>query len=245
MTRRRWIADEIAGNRAALIGDQAAHLARVLRARVGQEFEISCDDRVWLGRITSVSGERVEFHLGEEVAQPAARPMVLLLSIFKFDRMEWAIEKSTELGVSRIIPIAARRSDAHLVAAAQKRAERWRRIARQAAQQSRQVAPPEILLPQSLAAALQKNYGTRIVLAETERVVSLNEALKQASPVGEIALALGPEGGWTREELAQFQEHGWRSASLGPRILRAETAAIAAVAVCSLFAGAEDKTGQV
>jgi 16S rRNA (uracil1498-N3)-methyltransferase len=244
MTRRRWIADEIAGNRAALIGDQAAHLARVLRARVGQEFEISWSDRVWLGRITSVSPQRVEFHLGEEVAQPAARPMVLLLSIFKFDRMEWAIEKSTELGVARIIPIAARRSDAHLVAAAQKRVERWRRIARQAAQQSRQIAPPEILVPQPLAGALQQDYGARIVLAETEREVRLNEALKQASPEGEIALALGPEGGWADEELSEFQKHGWRPASLGPRILRAETAVIAAIAVCSLFAGAEDKDGQ-
>jgi 16S rRNA (uracil1498-N3)-methyltransferase len=238
MTRRRWIADEVAGNRAALTGGHAAHLARVLRARIGQEFEISGGDLVRLGRVTFVSEHRVEFDLGEEVeavAQPATRHVVVLLSIFKFDRMEWAVEKLTELGVARIVPVAARRSDARLVAAAQKRVERWRRVALQATQQSRQVSPPEIAAPQSLAEALQENFPARIVLAETEHGLTLREALKAASPQGEIALALGPEGGWTDQELFEFEKNGWLAASLGPNILRAETAAIAAVAIYSVF----------
>jgi 16S rRNA (uracil1498-N3)-methyltransferase len=236
MTRRRWIADEVAGNRAALTGEQAAHLARVLRAHIGQEFEISGGDQVRLGRITSVSDNRVEFDLGEEVgeiAQPATQPVVVLISIFKFDRMEWAIEKLTELGVARIVPVAARRSDAHLVAAAQRRVQRWQRIALQASQQSRRASPPEIVAPQSLREAIQADVAIRIVLAEMERGIMLREALEAAAAEGAIALALGPEGGWTNEELAEFEKYGWRTASLGPNILRAETAAIAAVAICS------------
>jgi 16S rRNA (uracil1498-N3)-methyltransferase len=236
MTRRRWIADEVAGNRAALTGDQATHLARVLRARIGQEFEISGGDQVRLGRITSVSDDRVEFDLGEqvgEIASPATRRVVVLLSIFKFDRMEWAIEKLTELGVSRIVPVAAQRSDAHLVAAAHKRVQRWQRIALQATQQSRRASPPEIGTPQSLREAVLADFAVRIVLAEMERGVTLRDALDAAAAEGEIALALGPEGGWTDEELAEFDKNGWRATSLGPNILRAETAAIAAVAICS------------
>ncbi|MGE0405388.1 MAG: 16S rRNA (uracil(1498)-N(3))-methyltransferase [Candidatus Korobacteraceae bacterium] len=237
MTRRRWIADEIAGNHAALTGSHAAHLARVLRARVGQEFEISGADRVRLGRVIAISADRVEFELGEEVAQPAVRPVMLFLSIFRFDRMEWAIEKATELGVTRIVPTAAGRSDAHLVAAAARRVERWRRIALQAAQQSRRAAPPEVHAPQGFQQVLEASAPVRIVLAENERRLSLRNALEDyaASPEGDLALTVGPEGGWTAEELAAFEQHRWQAASLGPGILRAETAAIAALAVCSVF----------
>jgi 16S rRNA (uracil1498-N3)-methyltransferase len=228
MTRRRWIADEVQGDRAALVGDQAAHLARVLRARVGQEFDIAAGGRVRRGRIASVSDIRVEFELAEEVAVRAAPQITVLLSIFKFDRMEWAVEKLTELGATRIIPVIARRTEAHLASAAEKRVERWRRIARDAAQQSRRASPPEIAAPTRLKDALAVSAATRIVLAEAEDQVALRQALAGGAPV---ALALGPEGGWTREELQAFAAAGWISASLGGSILRAETAAVAAVAI--------------
>src|SRR5580658_4568684 len=137
MTRRRWLADEVSGDRAALVGEHANHLVRVLRARVGQDFDIATREAVRRGRITLVENDRVEFVLGEEISAGGLAEITLLLAIFKFDRMEWAIEKCTELGVSRIVPVIARRTDAHLAAAATKRAERWDRIARQAAEQSR------------------------------------------------------------------------------------------------------------
>jgi len=142
MTRRRWIADEFSDDHAALTGAHAAHLSRTLRARVGQEFEVACGDCVRRATVTSVSDDRVEFTLGEDVAASAVVPITLLLAIFKFDRMEWAIEKCTELGVARIVPVIAQRTDSHLAAAALKRAERWRRIALQAAEQSRRAHPP-------------------------------------------------------------------------------------------------------
>ncbi len=231
MTRRRWIADEASGHHAALTGDHADHLVRVLRAQVGQEFDIATGTVVRRGRIVSISPGRVEFELGEEVPAAPTADITLLLAVFKFDRMEWAIEKCTELGVSRIVPVIARRTDAHLASAAAKRAERWRRIALQAAEQSRRAAPPEITLPIKLQDAASLTGALRIVLAESEQKTLLRDVLASNPADGKIILAIGPEGGWTEDELQLFDKAGWISASLGSTILRAETAAIAATAV--------------
>lgn len=229
MTRRRWIADEVSGNRAALTGDHANHLIHVLRARTGQEFDIATSTTVRRGRITTIADNRVEFELGEEVQAAPLASLTLLLSIFKFDRMEWAIEKCTELGVSRIIPLIARRTDAHLASAAAKRTERWRRIALQAAEQSRRALPPEIFDPLKFKDALAIPATLRVVLAESEQKVKLLDTLSSVD--GDIILAIGPEGGWTDDELQSFQAEGWLAASLGQTILRAETAAISATAI--------------
>jgi len=231
MTRRRWIADEVSGNRAALVGAHAQHLAQVLRGRVGQEFDIATGDSVRRGRIVSVAGDRVEFELGEVIPAAPEPRITLVLSIFKFDRMEWAIEKCVELGVSRIIPVAAQRSEAHLVKAAPKRVERWQRIALQASEQSRRASPPEISSPEPLDAAVSALGNTGIVLAESEEQMMLRDALQAPRKAGEVTLASGPEGGWTESELKLFQGAGWIAASLGSTILRAETAVIAAVAI--------------
>ena len=231
MTRRRWIADEVTSNRAALTGAHAAHLSRTLRARVGQEFEVVCGDVVRRATVVGVNDERVEFVLGEEVSATTAAAISLLLAVFKFDRMEWAIEKCTELNVTSIVPVIARRSEKHLAKAAEKRVERWRRIAREASEQSRRVMPAEIRNPMKLAAALELLAELRVVLAESEREAQLSEVLHERPGLQSLALAIGPEGGWTAEELQQFEQAGWVAASLGETILRAETAAIAALAV--------------
>ncbi len=231
MTRRRWIADEVSGNRAALVGAHARHLAQVLRGRVGQEFDIAAGDLVRRGRITSIADDRVEFELGEAVRVPSALSLTLVFSIFKFDRMEWGIEKCVELGASRIVPVVAQRTEAHLAKAAQKRVERWQRIARQAAEQSRRSAVPEISQPVPLPAAIASLGGTRIVLSESEEQMMLKDALTAIDGAAEISLAFGPEGGWTESELKLFAGADWIAASLGSTILRAETAAIAATAL--------------
>ena len=230
MTRRRWIADEFSADRAALTGEHAAHLARTLRARAGQEFEVACGDQVRHATVTSVADNRVEFTLGPEVATQTATPITLLLAIFKFDRMEWAIEKCTELNVTTIVPVIARRTEKYLALAADKRAERWRRIAREASEQSRRITPPEIADPVKLAEALKVKAGLRIVLAESELEIGLNELLRSRETES-LALAIGPEGGWTEDELRSFASSQWIAASLGETILRAETAAIAALAI--------------
>ena len=232
MTRRRWIADEVSENHAALTGEHADHLIRVLRARVGQDFDIAIGHSVRRGRITSVKADRVEFELAEVISTPPLAEITLLLAVFKFDRMEWAIEKCTELGVSHVIPVISRRTDSHLAAASAKRVDRWRRIALEAAEQSRRTAPPEITAPIKLSEAMNLSQPRRIVLAESEEQTLLRDLLPSDTSDA-TALAIGPEGGWTDDEVQAFQQAGWISASLGNTILRAETAAIAALAIAA------------
>ena len=294
MTRRRWIADEFSANHAVLTGAHAAHLARTLRARVGQEFEVACGEKVYRATVSIVADDRVEFTLGEEVASRDVVPVTLLLAIFKFDRMEWAIEKCTELNVTEIIPVIARRTERHLAQVAAKRVERWRRIAREAAEQSRRATPPEITPPVKMKDVLwiqeprneglvvlsegidetRKNeprggglevgpgrkpgvgllsgglspvataqndgevgqvedssHGLKIVLAENERDLMLADVLRAYSEVRSLTLAVGPEGGWAPEELRSFSAAQFVACSLGDTILRAETAAIAALVI--------------
>jgi 16S rRNA (uracil1498-N3)-methyltransferase len=255
MTRRRWIADEFSRDQAALTGAHAAHLSRTLRGRVGQQFEVACGDQVRRATVSSVQDERVEFTLADEVAAPEAVPITLLLAVFKFDRMEWAIEKCTELNVATIIPVIARRTEKHLALAAAKRVERWRRIARESTEQSRRIAPPEITQAVKLKEALtglhdprmlpvipsddfspsrrigQLGCDLRIVLAETEPEATLSEVLRARDNVTSLSVAVGPEGGWTEEELRSFAASHWIAASLGDTILRSETAAISALAI--------------
>ncbi|HYK34684.1 16S rRNA (uracil(1498)-N(3))-methyltransferase [Alloacidobacterium sp.] len=237
MTRRRWIADSWGEGTASLTGEQASHLIRVLRAQPGTEYDIVAGDRVWHGVIVGISGDAVRFNLIAEVQADPALPITLLLSIFKFDRLEWAIEKGTELGIERIVPIIARRSEKHLAQSAQNRVDRWRRIARESAKQSRRSDIPVVddVLPLKIAAR-QTSDVVRLLLAEQECSTTLRNAVEEAirnagAEMPAIRMAVGPEGGWTAEEEALFDAEGWKSVSLGPRILRAETAAITATAV--------------
>ncbi len=236
MTRRRFIANTWTDRTASLTGDQADHLARVLRAETGQIYDIVANGFVHRAEITTVRpgpNPEVEFTLHEELESDSTLPLHLLLAIFKFDHLEWGIEKATELGVARITPILARRTEKHLAQASAKRVERWRRIVLEASKQSRRSSIPEIADPTPLKTALATEASTiHILLSEVEQATPLRQAL-ETHPTDSVALAIGPEGGWTPEELQLFHEHAWHSVTLGPRILRAETAAIAAVAVAS------------
>src|SRR5271170_6793193 len=183
MTRRRWIADTWTATTASLTGDQAAHLARVLRAEPGQVYDVVSNGFLHRAEILSVSETEVLFTLHEELESDAALPLHLLLAVFKFDHMEWAIEKATELGIGKITPILARRTEKHLAQSALKRSERWRRIALEASKQSRRTDVPEIADPIALKQALeQENSPTRILLSETEQTTTLADALNQHQP---------------------------------------------------------------
>jgi 16S rRNA (uracil1498-N3)-methyltransferase len=245
MTRRRWIADGWNDHSASVTGEQAAHLIRVLRAQTGMEYDLLVGDRVWRAVISAVGRDAVQFTLLSELEAEPALPVTLLLSIFKFDRMEWLIEKATELGAERFIPMPARRSERHLAQAAPARVERWRRVAREAAKQSRRSDVPvvEDVMPlQSAVRFLPEHAGLSLLLAEQERSITLYVAMQAAlqEPTMQkraVILALGPEGGWAAEEEALFASHGWQAVGLGPRILRAETAGIAAMAVIAAMLG--------
>lgn len=302
MTHRRWIAETWDETSATLVGAQAEHLARVLRAQPGVAADVVAGGRVFRAEVATVSlagdASEVRFTLLAELDADPALPVTLALAIYKFDRMEWAIEKATELGVAAIAPVIARRTEKHLALAATKRAERWRRIAKEAAQQARRSDVPvihdPIFLEEYVRAAAKSTLvsgstagATRLVLAEQERTTTLRYALEEAdaretgieeteikegqinqtqinqteinqtlinetspaagaqmsaqiSPqtlaqIPAIELAIGPEGGWAPSEEALFDANGWRAVSLGPRILRAETAAITALAVVASY----------
>ena len=239
MTRRRWIADRWDEATATLEGAQAEHLSRVLRAFTGMEADIVAGGRIFHAQVAAVESTEVRFNLLAEVEADPALPVTLILAVFKFDRMEWAIEKATELGVAAIVPVIARRTEKHLAESALKRVERWRRIAHEAAKQSRRSDLPGVHDPIPLATQLRKESdAVRLLLAEQERTQTLRGAIEGAATeagaeMPRLEIAVGPEGGWTAEEAALFDTSGGRAVSLGPRILRAETAAISALAVAA------------
>src|SRR5580692_7313823 len=130
-------------------------MARVLRAHAGMEADVVAGGHVFHAEVAAVSANEVRFNLIAEVQADPALPVTLVLSLYKFDRMEWAIEKATELGVAAIAPVIARRTEKHLASAAEKRTERWRRIVHEAAQQSRRSDVPILFDPAPLAARVR------------------------------------------------------------------------------------------
>jgi 16S rRNA (uracil1498-N3)-methyltransferase len=227
--RRRFFVDEVRNGQAELNGDDARHLTRVLRVEPGQRYEISDNRNVYLAEIETARKERVIFRTLEKIeAPPLPFRIVLFAALIKFDRFEWMIEKATELGVAEIVPVETIRSERGLERAARKRVERWRRIAVEASQQSRRAHLPEVHDPASFEDALARPAEARYVLDETPGGIPFAHTHSQSDT---IALLIGPEGGWTEEERAAFVKSGWTRVSLGPLILRAETAAIAALAI--------------
>jgi 16S rRNA (uracil1498-N3)-methyltransferase len=237
--RRRFFVEQFTGESAVIEGETAHHLGRVLRAQQGQLYELSDGACVRLGRIEAVARDRIQFALLEEIpSHPVAVDITLLLSIVKFDAFEWAIEKATELGVGTIIPVAASRSDKALLSAAEKRAERWRRILVEASQQSRRVRVPVLGVPLRPEHAFSKGQGgAKIMLSERAEAAALREVLGSRVE-GQATLAIGPEGGWTDEEFASAAAAGFGEASLGKMILRTETAVVAALASLNYALGA-------
>ena len=238
--RRRFFVGQFIDRTAVIDGDTAHHLGRVLRAQVGQLYELSDGIAVWLGRIESVSRDRIQFALLEEIpAHPPAVDIILLLSIVKFDAFEWAIEKATQLGVGMIVPVAASRSEKALLAASGKRLDRWEKLLVEASQQSRRVRVPAISSPLRLREAFNEAYplGAKVILSERSNAPALRDVLS-AVTVSQATLAIGPEGGWTDEELSMAEAVGFRVASLGKLVLRTETAVVAALACMNYALGA-------
>jgi 16S rRNA (uracil1498-N3)-methyltransferase len=225
--------EEVRNGRADISGDDAQHLTRVLRVEAGEQYEISDNRNVYLAEVETARKSHVVFQTISRI-EPVAPPVQLILcaAIFKFDRFEWMIEKATELGVAQIVPLIATRTERGLDKAAHKRVERWRRIGLEASQQSRRDHLPEIGDPVSWKEALATSANHRYALEEKTGAKPMASAFPSARALSDaIALLVGPEGGWTDDERAGFTATGWTPVSLGPSILRAETAAIAGLAV--------------
>jgi 16S rRNA (uracil1498-N3)-methyltransferase len=239
--RRRFFVEHFEGQRARMEGEAAHHLGRVLRAQPGQLYELSDGERVWLGSVETVGRDAVEFALVEIL--PGHHPSLdatLLLAVVKFDAFEWALEKATELGVTRIVPLAAARSEKALLAAAPKRAERWKKILLKASQQSRRVRVPllEPLAKPEIAFAV-KTDALRVLLSEAPGAKPLRAVLSGHQQKAAI-LGIGPEGGWTDAEFVAARNAQFLEASLGKLILCTETAVAAALASLN-FALSQDE----
>ncbi len=235
MARRRFFVDAVREGRAVLAGEAAEHLRRVLRARRGERFELSDNRNLYVAEIEGFGHREVLFRIVEHLpAEPLPLRLVLHAALIKFDRFEWIIEKATELGVERILPVIAARSEKGLETGALKRLERWRRIAREASQQARRAHLPEISRPVSFREALTGEFSWRALLDELRTGTPLLASLPAAGErraQDRVGLLVGPEGGWTEEEREAARAAGWRAVTLNANILRAETAAIAAVAI--------------
>src|SRR6202158_3593067 len=244
--RRRFFVERFENAAAVLHGEAAHHLGRVLRAEPGQLYDLSDGESVWLARTEEIGRDAVEFALVERlpVIIPQLR-ITLLLAIVKFDRFEWAIEKATELGADEIVPLAAERSEKGLVAASAKRAARWKKVLLESAQQSRRLRVPllhDAAKPRE--AFLAANSQARVLLSERTGAKPMRELLEPASPTGQngeivnLAIAIGPEGGWSDAEFLVATELGFTEAALGINILRTETAVCAALAAAQYAFGA-------
>jgi 16S rRNA (uracil1498-N3)-methyltransferase len=232
LARRRFFVDAVRGGMAELRGEDARHLTRVLRAEAGQRYEISDGEAAYLAEIAEARGPRVVFRVIEPLdSPPAPLHITVCAALIKFDRFEWIVEKATELGVERIVPVEAERSGKGLLEASRKRTGRWDRIARDSGQQARRVRAPEIAPAVRFERCLGEEADYRYFLEEGGAPPLLRVLPASRASASRTALLTGPEGGWTDAERQLAAAAGWQPVSLGPQVLRAETAAMAAIAV--------------
>lgn len=220
--------EQIEDGQALATGKTAHHLARVARLRPGERVEVSNQVTAYRAVTATCTPAEVRFRIEEPLPAQAPSPALdAALAIIKFPRFEWAIEKLTELEVHSIIPVVAARSDPALCASATKRLARWRRIALEAAQQSRRLAAPSVKAP--------ARFDTFVRSCEAgSRILAQPGGPQAASPHRDRStlFLVGPEGGWTDAERQLAGEHGFEPVGLGTTVLRAETAAIALAAIC-------------
>jgi len=245
--RRRFFVDAFESGAAVLRGEAAHHLGRVLRAETGQLYELSDGQCLWLARTESVGRDEVRFSLVQQLrAEADAVRIELLLAIVKFDRFEWALEKATELGAQAITPVAADRSEKGLIAASEKRAERWKRILVESAQQTRALRIPDLGQGVKPSDAFQGSEALlKLLFSERAGAKPLRDVLESVAATlraeqgaGRVAIAIGPEGGWTDAEFASAGACGFMEVALGANILRTETAVCAALAAVQYAFGA-------
>jgi 16S rRNA (uracil1498-N3)-methyltransferase len=232
MARRRFFVPQVRRGAAELTGEEAEHLVRVLRAEVGEVYEISDNNNLYLAEVETARKSLVLFKILEELPLPPPEAEIVLIpALIKFDRFEWMVEKATELGVTEIQSFEATRSERGLVHAAVKRRQRWEKIAQEASQQARRARLPVITEAVSFSKATDLQAEVKLMLDE-EGEVAIWRCFPEMRTTGDrIALLLGPEGGFTDEERESANAKGWRSCSLGRTILRAETAAAAGISV--------------
>ncbi len=222
---------------ATITGDLLAHLRASLRVTVGEHLWLGDERRHrYLTEVTEVTRQSLQARVLEELDQP--RPggpgLILAQALLKGDRMDWVIQKATELGVVALVPLLSARVIVRPRAGRlPAQMARWQRIALEAAQQSEQWAIPDVNFPQDFTAYTDSPPPDtlRLILTERSSGPSLSRIPLPQGGSSCVVLAVGPEGGWAKQELDQALAGEWIGVTLGPRILRAETAALAALSV--------------
>ncbi len=229
--------DSIADQVITIRGPLIRHIRDSLRARAGEDIHVATEAGMrYRGRIRSVTGSEITAEILDRSTAPLRQTPALLLAhaLIKPDRMDWVIQKATELGVEEIIPLLTRRgvvrpNDARISA----QQGRWNRIALEAAQQSERWTLPRIHTPTPCLEFLaqRRPTATALILREREPGLSLRDVPLPTDPTLSVILAIGPEGGWDPDEMACAVHSGVLPVSLGARILRSETASLAALSV--------------
>lgn len=227
----RWVSIE---------GDDAHHIHRVLRMRTGERIVVTdgcgCD---YPGEVMRVGSDLVRVRLGEpspSAGEPCVR-ITLFQGLPKADRMDWVAQKAAEIGIIEVVPVPMERSVATLTSAkAASRGARWQRIARSAAQQAARGRVPLIAQPASLQDALERwrrnaPEGLLLVPWEEEHACSIGRILRSAPYADSVGIVIGPEGGMTEAEIELVRRYGGQVCTLGPRILRTETAGLVVAAL--------------
>jgi 16S rRNA (uracil1498-N3)-methyltransferase len=211
----------------------ALHHLRVARVKTGEQVEVfDGRGRAWAARVEHLGEDHARLTLGQPRMVIVGRPVLLLQGLPKGDKLELVLQKATELGVAAIWPVTTARSVLRLTqAAAENRRARWQRIVEEAARQCGRADVPPVAPVRALSEAVQAlPSGIQLlVLDEEERERRLSSATGDGS--GPLALVVGPEGGLDREEVAELRQAGGESVTLGPLVLRTETAALVALAV--------------
>ena len=229
-----------------LCGEKARYLGRVLRLRTGDQIHVfNGRDGEFAGELTAFAKRRVEVTIGECVVAPESAPaesplrLHIVQGISRGERMDTVVQKTTELGIKRITPVFTRHGAVRLDAPrAAKRLEHWQRVAISATEQCGRLKPPLIDAPVDLNAWLGSSYegqaSTTQLLLDPRSDAAFTA---ERSPIMKLCLLIGPEGGFAKREIEDAEIAGFRTIGMGPRVLRTETAAIAAVAIAQALFG--------
>jgi len=235
----RVLVGHLAEGPQVLRGDAYHHLARVLRAKVGDEVTLfDGGGREAEARVTRIWPTEILLEVAPvRSSAPAPVAITLVVALLKGEKMDWVVQKATELGVARIAPAAS--ANAVVKLDGERRAgrrARWEKIAADAARQCGRADVPEITEIRDIAAALATGPGWRVLFHEALRDASLRRLLPVDRP-SEVTVAVGPEGGFAKDEVEIARRAGYVVSGLGPRILRAETAALVALALIGFALG--------
>ena len=226
---------------AYLTPEDARHATRVLRMGQGDQAEIFLNQGRFLGEISDISGDDVALRLLEELPSTEARLRVTLYQgLPKAEKMELIIQKAVELGAESVVPVAMSRCVVRLDERdGRKKQERWQKIAREACKQSGRCAVPTVDAPVSFKALLSQipSHDAAIVPWEDARGYSLNQFHREHPDLASLAVVIGPEGGMSAEEIEAMKQVGCLPVTLGPRILRTETAGLAAISALMCLYG--------